>query len=315
MVIMSLSKLLQKEILPFLEMYLDSYPFGIFDLEGKLICGNDSLTLEDKHPILSSEKIIAWVFGVNAGNLAVYLSKILSKEEENRGLVKEVLQLYREKNLLLRVTEKIAGDMSLEELSNLAIDELFQVIEATSGLVVLQLDPNVCRYVTVVFKSKEAFPLEPFVFFEDEGVVGQVCRTGKPELISNTLTDLRVKYHSFAAQSLLCAPFKTSSKTLGAIVITHKKPDFYTASNLKILSILASHITPVIEKALIHAQQIREIKANEDKLTRKVEELRIEIDEIRRQRQVAEITESEMFSNLQERTERLKKNSKRLQTE
>ncbi|MBD2179206.1 GAF domain-containing protein [Pseudanabaena sp. FACHB-1998] len=313
---MSLSKLLQKEILPFLDMYLDSYPFGVCDLEEKLICGSDSLITENKYPVLSGEKIIAWVFGYNADNLALYLSKVLNREEENRGLGKEVLQLYREKNLLLRVTEKIAGDLSLEELCNLAIDEFLQITEATSGLIVLQLDPNITRYDTVAFRSTVLFPVEPFVYFENEGIVGQVCRTGKPELINNTLTDSRVKYRSVDAQSLLCVPFKISNKTLGAIVITHKEPDFYTAPSLKILSILAAHITPVIEKALIHAQQIQEIKAKEEKLTRKVEELRIEIDEIKRQRQVAEITESEMFNNLQERTERLKqRKTMRLQPE
>ena len=303
---MSLSKLLKKEILPFLDMYLDTYPFGISDLEGKLICGNDTLIAEEKYPVISGEKIIAWVFGINAENLAIYLSKILNREEENRGLAKEILQLYRETNLLLRITEKMTGDLSLEELSTLSIDEVFRVIEATSGLVVLQLDSNVCRYDTVALRTQESCPLEPFVFFKNEGIVGQVCSTGKPELVNNTLADQRVKYRSVDAQSLLCAPFKTNSTVLGAIVITHKEPDFYTAPNLKILSILATHITPVIEKALIHAQQIREIRANEEKLARKVEELRIEIDEIKRQRQVAEITESEMFSNLQKRTERLR---------
>ncbi len=309
--VMSLSKLLKKEILPFLDMYLDSYPFGICDLEGKLIYGNDSLVVDNKYPVLSGENTIAWAFGFNADNVATYLSRILNREEENSGLVKEVLQLYREKNLLLRVTEKIGGNLSLEELSNLAIDEFFRVAEATSGLVVLQLDPNICRYDTVAFKSKELFPLEPFVFFENEGIVGHVCHSGKPKLINNTLTDFMVKYQNSDAQSLICAPFKTNGRVLGAIVITHKEPEFYTSPNLKILSILASHITPVIEKALVHEQQLREIKANEENLTRKVEELRIEIDEIKRQRQVTEITESEMFNSLQERTERLKQKRKR----
>ncbi len=303
---MSLQKLLKSEIFPFLDIYLDYYPFGICDLEGKLICGDDSLTPEYKHPVLSGGKTIAWVFGGNANNLAIYLSKALNREEENRGLAKEILQLYRETNLLLDITEKMAGDLSLEALSNLAIDEVLRVIEATGGLVVLQLDPNITQYVTVTLRPEKLSPLEPFVFLENEGIIGHVCSTGKPELVNNTLTDLRVKYYSDDAQSLLCAPFKTNNKVFGAIVITHKETEFYTAPNLKTLRIIAAHISPVIEKALIHAQQIREIKANEEKLIREVEELRIEIDEVKRQRQVAEITESEMFSNLQERTERLK---------
>jgi len=305
---MSLLKLLKKEILPLLDMYLEQYPFAIHDLDGNLICGNDSLISEEKFPVLSGEKIIAWAFGINAENLAIYISKVLNREEENHSLAKEILQLYRESSLLLSISEKISGELNLEELSILSIDEVFRAIGATSGQVVLQLDPNVRRFDTVTIKTKEPepFPPKPFVYFENEGIVGQVCATGKAEFINNTRTDPRVKYYSANAQSLLCAPFKSNNKVFGAIVIIHKEPEFYTSANLKVLSIVAAQISPIIEKALIHAQQLREIKANEEKLVRTVEELRIEIDEFKRQRQVAEITESEMFSNLQKRTERLK---------
>ncbi|MEA5480105.1 GAF domain-containing protein [Pseudanabaena galeata UHCC 0370] len=312
---MSLSKLLKKEILPLLDMYLERYPFAICDIEGNMIYGNDSLISEEKFPVLSGEEIIAWAFGINAENLSIYISKVLNREEENHSLAKEILQLYRETNLLLSISEKISGELNLEELSILSIEEVFRAIGATSGQVVLQLDPNVRRFDTVTIKTKELEQClsEPFVYYENEGIIGQVCGTGKAEIINNTLTDPRVKYRSTNAQSLLCAPFRTNSKVFGAIVIIHKEPEFYTAPNLKTLSIVAAQISPIIEKALIHAQQLREIKANEEKLVRTVEELRIEIDEFKRQRQVAEITESEMFSNLQKRTERLKQRKMKTQ--
>lgn len=50
--------------------------------------------------------------------------------------------------------------------------------------------------------------------------------------------------------------------------------------------------------ARVFQQMAREVRAREDRLMRQVRELRIEIDEARQDRQVAEITESEFYQKL-----------------
>ena len=53
-------------------------------------------------------------------------------------------------------------------------------------------------------------------------------------------------------------------------------------------------------------QAAEEVKKRETQLQHQIEELRIEIDEMKRDRQVAEITETEYFQDLQAQAEELK---------
>jgi len=58
--------------------------------------------------------------------------------------------------------------------------------------------------------------------------------------------------------------------------------------------------------ALVFQQMVREVRAREERLIRQVAELRIEIDEARQDRQVAEITDSEFYQKLSADAEELR---------
>jgi CheY-like chemotaxis protein len=58
--------------------------------------------------------------------------------------------------------------------------------------------------------------------------------------------------------------------------------------------------------ARVFQQMAREVRAREERLQRQVRELRIEVDEARRAREVAEITGTDYFRNLQERAQQLR---------
>ena len=58
--------------------------------------------------------------------------------------------------------------------------------------------------------------------------------------------------------------------------------------------------------ARVFQRMAREVRAREERLQRQVHELRIEVDEVKRAREVAEITGTEYFQNLQEQAHRLR---------
>jgi two-component system cell cycle response regulator len=58
--------------------------------------------------------------------------------------------------------------------------------------------------------------------------------------------------------------------------------------------------------ARVFQRMAREVRAREERLQRQVHELRIEVDEVNRAREVAEITGTEYFQNLQEQARRLR---------
>ena len=59
--------------------------------------------------------------------------------------------------------------------------------------------------------------------------------------------------------------------------------------------------------ARVFQSMARQVQAREDRLKQKVQELRVEIDEARKAKQVAEITESDYFQQLQQKAQRLRR--------
>ena len=64
---------------------------------------------------------------------------------------------------------------------------------------------------------------------------------------------------------------------------------------------------PAIETALLYEKTLREAKEREEGLQRQIQELRIELDEARQDKQVAEITETDYFQQLRGEAEDLRK--------
>jgi len=62
--------------------------------------------------------------------------------------------------------------------------------------------------------------------------------------------------------------------------------------------------------ARVFSQMAVKVQAREEQLKRQVEELRIQIDEVKKARQVAEITETEYFRHLREHAQEMRERAK-----
>jgi hypothetical protein len=69
---------------------------------------------------------------------------------------------------------------------------------------------------------------------------------------------------------------------------------------------MASQSAPIIEKALMHEKMLQEALAREALLEQQIQALRIELDESRQAKKVAEITESDYFKNLLQQADDLR---------
>jgi GAF domain-containing protein len=79
------------------------------------------------------------------------------------------------------------------------------------------------------------------------------------------------------------------------------------SGDLKLLNTLASQAGPAIESAILYEKTLREAREREERLQRQIEQLKIELDEAKMAKQVAEITESDYFQQLREQAEGLRK--------
>ncbi len=279
-------------------------PVSIEDEKGKRLLGlpprlggdRGGAAGGEKHPITHEGQMLGWVVGRNSALIAALVRHLVSKEADKKALAVEVLDRYRELNLLYNLSEKLATCLDLQAVAQTAIDEAKRLIQATGGALLLRNEHN---DKTNLLEMSAAFGSHaPTSLKLGEGIVGKVAQRGKAEIVNDVQADARSTWQEKKVSSLLCVPLKAKNNVIGVIVLHHETPIIYTAGDLKLLNTLASQAAPAIENALLYEKTIRDAKEREAGLQRKIQELRIELDDARQAKQVAEITESNYFQRL-----------------
>jgi GAF domain-containing protein len=87
---------------------------------------------------------------------------------------------------------------------------------------------------------------------------------------------------------------------IGVITLVHHEAHHFTENDRRQLSRLAAQASIAIDNAL-------QVRQRESILKQQISELQIEIDEVKKARQVAEITETDYFRELSQKAQRLRK--------
>jgi GAF domain-containing protein len=95
---------------------------------------------------------------------------------------------------------------------------------------------------------------------------------------------------------------------IGTIELVSRNTNSFTRDNLRILESIAA-------QAAIAVQNAQEVIARESKLKQEIYELKIEIDQNKKTRDVTEITKSEYFQELQNKVKGMKGRKRKTQTE
>jgi len=234
---------------------------------------------------------LGWVVGADAERVAALMTAIAANEAEKIALADEVLDKYREINLLYNLTEKLAATIELTQVASIALTESSRLIRAAAGEIILR-DELGARLRVAAFGAFPSNASEP-----GERIATRVLETGKSEIVNA---------ETGAPASFLCAPLKAQDRALGVILLVHESAIPYTAADLKLLTTVASQAAPPIENALLYEKTLREAREREAQLKKQIEALQIQIDEARTAKQVAEITETDYFQALREKADRLR---------
>lgn len=280
----------------------------IEDIEGTVLLGESNPEQTGRYPILLSSNTIGWVAGGAQGELIAQLFSYLAERElEMKTLAHEALEKYREINLLYNLSEKLNASLDVKVVAQTVLSEVRKLIPATRATILLlnlktgEFEPD------STFSDPEHNFTVAYLMQVRQGIAGTVLQTGKGEIINDVTTDHRYRSGSQQLSSLICVPLKTEKGAIGVLNVSSQTQVNYTAQHLKLLNTLASQASQAIENACIHQQQIAAAKAREAKLKQQLQELRVEVDEAKRSRQVAEITETEYFQQLQQRVGQLRR--------
>lgn len=233
----------------------------IVDPEDKPFLGE--IVTKDTHlrvPVQLGDATLGFVFGPDgsAPALASLLSHLAERESESRAFTTEVLQLYREINVIERLSEQLAPLIDLAEISKAALAQAQSVIPATHGGIFVSAAADAALETAASFadstsgSSEPASPLQPNSRF-----VASALERDVAEIINDCAIDPRIRGTERDLHALMCAPLRAGQRTVGVIALASTQPEIsYSAANLKLMNTIALQTAAAIENAILCARMI-----------------------------------------------------------
>jgi transcriptional regulator with GAF, ATPase, and Fis domain len=277
---------------------------GVTDADGSLLFGVKDDT-SGKHPIVTEGQVLGWVIGGDTAHLAAHLlTHLIGKEAENAALTDDTLELYREINLLYSLSERLLASLDVYVVASTALEEAGRLIQSTDGFVILtNSNPSAFEVIARFVQSH----FEPLALSLADAIWSKLAAGEKAEIINDVRSDERFVGLELSFDAIAYAPLKGRQRTIGMVILIRRLSVAFTARDIKLLNTLASQTSPALENALLHKKVLEEAQAREERLHKQIREMRIELDEARQEKQVAEITESDYFQQLSSQADDLRK--------
>ncbi len=220
------------------------------------------------------------------------------------GDAQEEMAAYKE---FARTSALINSSLDLDDVLNEVMDTVIALTGAERGyLMLVKEDTGELEFKVARDLNRET--LDEADFAVSRSIVRQVAQSGEPVVTVDASEDPRFSAKAsvvgFNLRSILCVPLTLRGKIIGAVYVDNKAMrGIFSERHLNLL--IASANQAAI--AIGNAKQFGRVKADLAEANRQVEELRIVIDEARRQAQVKSVTESQFFDAVRIEADRFRR--------
>ncbi len=253
---------------------ISSEPVSIIDGAGSLIAGGPSAAKSLSFPIKIEGEEIGRVSGKRgAEGVAAILSRFMRSWLVQRSLAEEILQKYKEYDLLYNINDLMSLCPKPAEIADFIISELLKLIKFEyASIIIFNEADKTLDILSSYGKNHNGAGYKKNI----EKINAKVFKSGKGEIINENIEKdwggrKKVKINSGGdAYSFISVPLKTKGKNIGLInVCSFKEAVYYISSDFKILSTVASYATNSIEITRLYNIE----KERADKLQEKNKEL------------------------------------------
>ncbi len=169
---------------------------------------------------------------------------------------------------LNRIATAMVSTLELDQVLTLAMQGINETLRVEAGSLLLLDEAEGHLIPRMTFCGEKSVRGEVALSL-DQGVAGQVVRTGKPLLLPDArqkgrLPSTTAQLHGLEARSVLCVPLILREKTIGAIEVINKWGGRFTEDDLTLLNSIAASVAIAIENARLYA----EVKDFADELAR-----------------------------------------------
>jgi len=223
----------------------------VFDGHGSLLVGRGSFLGGGSRTAVSMNgQTMGWVSGPEEGRAALVrlLERLLATEAEKRELSEEVLDSYRELNLLYNLSERLISAPEPPAIANMALKEAGRLVRITAAWVLLLNSDG--RVVLLARRGRPlAFRHAPG---SEDDLVAAVLASGEAEIRNNVPLHEIFQGDGFTQGDLICAPLKTEQRLLGVMLLVGEAPVRYQAHHLKLVNTVALQVGPALEIAHLY---------------------------------------------------------------
>ncbi len=191
------------------------------------------------------------LFTTIASQLSLTISRLQS-ERNNQRYVQQIITMQE-------MAQKVTRSLELDEVLQGIIDEVSTLVQA-EGVAVLLRHPTEPTLEFAAVSGPGAVRLQDSIMPLDQGIVGDVIRTGQPVAIYNRQQSTQPVYQEaeivsgFQAQALLAVPIIVDNSTLGVLEAVHSQPDHFAPDALHLLGAAASWAAIALKNAQLYSQ-------------------------------------------------------------
>ena len=191
------------------------------------------------------------------------VSRVSELEEETRRLRRAVEEL----SILNAIGSAIGSTMDLNEVVELIVQESVKNLNVEQAAVMLlQQDEASDPFRTMARKAHSGNELVPFRFGQQ--LTGWMLKNRKPLLINDIQEDDRfrsVAASDFPIRSLLSVPLRAKGQMVGLLNVFNKRgEEGFTREDQRLLSIIASQSSQIVENARLYEELQRRSKELEE---------------------------------------------------
>ena len=239
---------------------ISSEPLSVLDGSGVTVAGDTPAAKSPSFPIQIDGEEIGRVSGKRGAEAAAgILSRYIRSWSVQRSLAEEILQKYKEYDLLYNINDLMSLCPKLSEIADFIINELLKLIKFEYASIIIFNDADKALDILSSYgKNYKGAEYKKHI----EKINAKIFKGGKGEIINENIEK--------GAYSFISVPLKTKGKNIGLInVCSFKDAAYYVSSDFKILSTIASYAANSIEITRLYNIE----KERADKLQEKNKEL------------------------------------------
>jgi putative methionine-R-sulfoxide reductase with GAF domain len=208
----------------------------------------------ERHAIVIEGETVGWVEGPRpSASIAAVLSYAGARETDKRALAREALDRYRELNLIYDLADQIGATLEVDAVAAVAVAEASRLPSGGAGFVLIQ--ENDGQHLAARPAGEGA--LHPIADHRPgAGILGAIL-AGDPEIVNDIAADPRATESERQFASVVAAPLRVRGERIGVIGTISREPIEFHASDLRLLSAIASLAAPTFVQAAVHEAVVR----------------------------------------------------------